>query len=130
MSFDLDAVVGKIRTIKYNGRDVEIKNLNMEKYLLSEFKANNIDTLASDTKLSPEEIIAAMANQMKEYLMLILDVTEEEAEAMEYRQFRHLREYLSELDLLDQGFTPKEIERMKAVAAKNRVEQTLTGFKE
>lgn len=125
MSFDLDAIVNKERTIRYNGRDVLIKNLGMEEYLLAEFEAGNIEEIASDVEAKPRDIIARMANQMKTYLLMVLDLTEEEAETMEYRQFRHLREHLAELDLQDQGFTPNEIQSMKKKAAKNRVEQAL-----
>ena len=125
MGFDLDAIVNKERTIRYNGRDVIIKNLNMNEYLLAEFEAGNVDDIAADPDSKPEEVIDKMVKKMTNYIMMVLDVTEDEAMGMEYRQFRHLREYLSELDLQDQGFSPKEIDAMKKHAAKKRVEQAL-----
>ena len=125
MSFDLDAIIDKERTIRYNKRDVLIKNLKMEEYLLAEFEAGNVDEIAQDLEAKPKDIIKRMAEQMKRYVMIVLDVTEDEAEMMDYRQFRHLREHLSELDLLDQGFAPAQIEKMKKDAAKKRVEQAL-----
>jgi hypothetical protein len=117
---DLDVIIEKKRTIKFMGRDVEIKNLTTEEYLTSQALGEEI----VETK-EGEDVIHLMASQLVKYVMLILDVTEDEARAMEYRQFRALKEYMSELDLMDQGFSPKEIEVMKKRAAKNMVEQAI-----
>ena len=120
MSFDLDAIIGKKRTIKFMGRDVEIKDLNTHDYLTSQALTESMEDIPEGVN-----IVDYMADRLVEYVMLILDVTEEEAKAMDYRQFRALKEYMSELDLLDQGFTQKEIDTMKARASKNRVEQVI-----
>lgn len=120
MSLDLDAVIAKKRTVKLFGRDVEIKELNMEDYLRSQ-------ELVSDDFVVPEgvDIVKALADRLVEYLMLVLDITEDEARGIDYRQVRALREYLSELDLKDQGFTDKEIAMMAKKAQKNQMEQVM-----
>lgn len=122
MKLDLDAVIAKKRTIKFMGRDVEIKELTTEEYLRSQAIVEDMGDIEEGT-----DLVKHMANKIKTYVMLILDVTEEEAEGMEYRQFRALKEYMARLDLLDQGFTEKEIEVMEKRAAKNQVERALTG---
>lgn len=121
MVFDLDAIVNKKRTIRYAGRDVEIKDLTLSEYLLADYEGNAVDDIKSEGR----EAIKELSAQMIKYLMMVLDISEEEAQQMDYRQFRHLREYLSELDLLDQGFTPKEVETMKKRAAKKQMEQMI-----
>lgn len=102
------------------GRDVEIKDLDVEDYLRSQALGEDVIEAKEG-----EDLIKAMANKMKEYVMLVLDVNEDEAEGMEYRQFRALKEYLAKLDLMDQGFTEKEIDNMAKRAAKNQVEQAM-----
>lgn len=120
MKLDLDAVIATKRYVKLNGRDVEIKDLTTEEYLRSQ-------ALGDDIIDVPEggDLVKVMAEKLKQYVMLILDVTEEEAKAMEFRQFRALKEYMAKLDLIEQGFTEKEIEAMTKRAAKNQVEQAL-----
>jgi len=117
---DLDVIIEKKRTIKFMGRDVEIKNLTTEEYMLSQALGEELVEVKEG-----EDIIDAMSKQLVQYVMLILDVTEEEARDMEYRQFRALKEYMAELDLLDQGFSQKEIVAMKKRASKNLVEQAI-----
>ena len=117
---DLDVIIEKKRTIKFMGRDVEIKNLTTEEYLISQALGEELVEAKEG-----EDIIKAMSEQLTKYVMLILDVTEEEAKSMEYRQFRALKEYMAELDLLDQGFSEKEIAMMKKRAAKNMAEQAI-----
>ena len=119
---DLDAVIAKKRFVKLNGRDVEIKELRTDQYLLSQALGEQITEVNEG-----EDIITAMTNKMVEYVMLILDVTEEEARGLEYRQFRALKEYMARLDLMDQGFTEKEIAALEKRLAKNRVEQVIAG---
>lgn len=121
---DLDAVIEKKRYVKLYGRDVEIKDLRTDQYLLSQALGEEI----VDVK-EGEDLITAMTNKMVEYVMLILDVTEEEARGLEYRQFRALKEHMARLDLMDQGFTEKEILAMEKRLAKNRVEQVIDGKK-
>ena len=117
---DLDAVIAKKRFITLNGREVEIRELTTEEYLLSQALGEDI----VDVK-EGEDIVKAMANKMAEYLTLVIDIDEEEARALEYRQFRALKEYLARLDLMDQGFSEKEIVAMEKRLAKNRVEQAI-----
>jgi hypothetical protein len=120
MSFDLDAIIGTKRTIKFLGKARDIKGLTTEEYLRSQAITEQIEDIPEGV-----DVIEHMTSKLVEYVTLILDVTEEEARQMDYRQFRALKEYMSELDLLDQGFTEAEIKRMKDKAAKNRVEQVI-----
>jgi len=117
---DLDVIIEKKRTIRFMGRDVEIRNLTTEEYLISQSLGEEIVEVAEG-----QDVIKVMSDQLVKYVTLVLDVTEEEARAMEYRQFRALKEYMSELDLMDQGFTKKEIDAMKKKAAKNMAEQAI-----
>lgn len=120
MKLDLDAVIAKKRTIKFMDREVEIKDLTTEEYLRSQSIVEDLGDLEEG-----QDLVKHMADKIKAYVMMILDVTEEEADGMEYRQFRALKEYMARLDLLDQGFTEKEIEIMEKKAAKNQVERVL-----
>ena len=117
---DLDAVIATKRFVKLNGRDVEIRELTTEEYLMSQALGEDIVEVKEG-----EDIVKAMASKMAEYLMLVLDIDEDEARKLEYRQFRALKEHLARLDLMDQGFTEKEIVAMEKRLAKNRVEQAL-----
>ena len=117
---DLDAVIAKKRFVKLNGRDVEIKELTTEEYLMSQALGEDIVEVKEG-----EDIVKAMADKMVEYLVLVLDIDEAEARALEYRQFRALKEHLARLDLMDQGFSEKEIIAMEKRLAKNRVEQAI-----
>ena len=118
---DLDVIIEKKRFIKLNGRDVALKELTTEEYLRSQ-------ALSEDIVEVPEggDIVKAMADRMVEYLVLILDIDEEEARGLEYRQFRALKEHMARQDLMDQGFSEKEIIAMEKRMTKNRVEAALT----
>jgi hypothetical protein len=120
MSFDLDAIISKKRIIKFMGREVELRNLNTRDYLKSQALTEQIEEVPEGV-----DIVEHMSSKLIEYLTLILDISEDEAAQMDYRQFRALKEYMAELDLLDQGFTEQEIKRMKEKATKNQVEQVL-----
>lgn len=120
MKLDLDAIIEKKRTIKFMGRDVELKDLRTEDYLRSQAIIEDMGDLEEGG-----DLVKHMADKIKTYVMMILDVTEEEADAMEYRQFRALKEYMARLDLLDQGFTEKEIDIMEKKSVKNRMERVL-----
>jgi len=117
---DLDVIIEKKRFIRLNGRDVALNELTTEEYLRSQ-------ALGEDIVDVPEgqDIVKAMADKMVEYLVLILDVDEEEARGLEYRQFRALKEHMARLDLMDQGFSEKEIAAMEKRMAKKRVEQAI-----
>jgi hypothetical protein len=117
---DLDAVIEKKRFIKLNGRDVALNELTTEEYLRSQ-------ALGEDIVEVPEggDIVKAMADKMAEYLVLILDIDEDEARGLEYRQFRALKEHMARLDLMDQGFSEKEVIAMEKRLAKKRVEQAI-----
>ena len=117
---DLDAVIATKRFVKLNGRDVEIRELTTEEYLMSQALGEDIVEVKEG-----EDIVKAMASKMAEYLMLVLDIDEDEARKLEYRQFRALKEHLARLDLMDQGFTEKEVLAMEKRLAKNRVEQAI-----
>ena len=119
---DLDAVIEKKRYVRLNGRDVEIKELRTDQYLLSQALGEEIVEVKEG-----EDLIKAMTDKMTEYVTLILDVTEEEARALEYRQFRALKEHMARLDLMDQGFSEKEVLAMEKRLAKNRIEQVIAG---
>jgi hypothetical protein len=122
MKLDLDAVIAKKRTIRFMGRDVELKEMKTEDYLRSQAILEDMGDLEEGL-----DLVKHMADKIKTYVLMVLDVTEEEAEGMEYRQFRALKEYMARLDLLDQGFTEKEIEIMEKRVTKNRVERALSG---
>jgi hypothetical protein len=121
---DLDAVIATKRYIKLNGRDVEIKELTTEEYLLSQKLSEDVVEAKEG-----EDLIKKMADSMVQYLVLVLDIDEEEARGLEYRQFRALKEHMARLDLMDQGFSEKEVLAMEKRMAKNRVEQVIDGLK-
>ena len=128
MNFDLDAIIEKKRYIKFNGRDVEIKPLSVEEYLMAEAELDSIAEIGEDPKVkSYKQVMEKSAEHMVNYLLMVLDLSEEEARAMDYRQFRELKAYFARLDLKDQGLTDQEIQRMEKQQAKNQLKQMMEG---
>ena len=122
MDFDLDAITGKKRYIKYLGRKVEIKDLTVKEYLNTEALLSNLDM--SDST-DPAEYVENISTKIVQYTMSTMDISKNEAEKMTFKQFRALREYLSELELLEQGFSKKEAHKMLSDAAKKQINQTV-----
>ena len=126
VNFDLDVIVEKKRYIKFNGRDVEIKPLTVDEYLMAEAELDSIAEIGEDPNIkSYKDVMKASADHMVNYLMMVLDLTEEEARAMDYRQFRELKAYFTRLDLKDQGLTDQEIARMEKQQLKNQMKQMM-----
>ena len=125
-NFDLDVIVEKKRYIKFNGKDVEIKPLTVDEYLMAEAELDSIAEIGEDPNIkSYKDVMKASADHMVNYLMMVLDLTEEEARAMDYRQFRELKAYFTRLDLKDQGLTDQEIARMEKQQLKNQMKQMM-----
>ena len=125
-NFDLDVIVEKKRYIKFNGKDVEIKPLTVDEYLMAEAELDSIAEIGEDPNIkSYKDVMKASADHMFNYLMMVLDLTEEEARAMDYRQFRELKAYFTRLDLKDQGLTDQEIARMEKQQLKNQMKQMM-----
>ena len=127
VNFDLDAIVEKKRYITFNGRDVEIKALTIEDYLMAEAELDSITEIGNDPEVKTyKDLMEKSVEHMVKYLLMVIDISEEEARAMNYKQFRELKNYFTRLDLLDQGFTEQEIKRMEKQQAKKMMEQMLT----
>ena len=119
MDFDLDAITGKKRYIKYLGRKIEIKDLTVKEYLNAAALLEDMPSIESsnDYKKSIHEI----QSKITEYITSVLDISQEEANKISFRQFRAIKDYLSILDLTDQGFSEKEAKNMIADAVKKRI---------
>lgn len=122
MDFDLDAIIGKKRYIKFLGRKVEIKELTVEEYLNAEALLSNLDM--SDST-DPADYVENISTKIVQYTMSTIDISKKEAEKMTFKQFKALREYLSELELLEQGFSKEEAQKMLSDAAKKQINQTV-----
>lgn len=123
MSFDLDAIISKKRYVTFKGKDIEIKDLTTKEYLEAQAKLGELQDESAIEGKTVKELTERAADIMVEYLMMVLDITKTDAKSMEYRQFRAVKDFLEEIDLLDQGFTKEEINSMRMRAVKNRVEQ-------
>ena len=55
----------------------------------------------------------------------ILEITEEEASQITMKQFKALRTYMGRLELYDQGFNDREIDRIEKDAAKKQIADLL-----
>ena len=119
VDLDLDILMGKQRTIKLLGREVEFKDITMEEHL----EAEMLVKLLEGTPLLDKNSIKTVAKYKNEYLMKILDITKEEAGKVTLKQYHALRRFIDRQDMYDQGFTDKEIDMIEKKALKKQMAQ-------
>lgn len=119
MDFDLDLIAGKKHTLKINGKVYEFKDLTVEDSMLAEFEAKEID----DYPLKSKEDIKKLKDKVANYVVLIIDIEQEEAEKVTLNGYKGIRKLLGRMDLYDQGFTDREIDKMEKEVVKGKLFQ-------
>jgi len=123
VDIDLDIIKGVKRTVKINGAEYTFKDLSVEEYLLTEHKAAEIETM----EVSNVKEIRKVAKTVAEYLMAVIEIKKEEAEKVSFNQYKAFRKYMGRLDLYDQGFNDREIEKMERDVLKKQVKEVTDG---
>lgn len=114
---DLDIIIGKKQTVRLLGKDIEFKNINMEEYLLSEFLVQDLDTIPMNSKKN----ITKGMKIIHEYLMSILDISEEDVKKITLKQYKAIRTFLSRQDMYEQGYNDKEIDEIEKSLLKKQM---------
>ncbi len=125
-------------TFHIRGRDVPYRELTVEEALLAEYKGQSLsDDLQEEFEKSqktpttkgkgkrarvkeptPEEILKIIAKRIREYMQMVLELTDEEVERVTLTEFQRFRREKEIQELRDQGFTDQEIEQLKREVAK------------
>jgi hypothetical protein len=116
---DLDVVNENKRTVKLFNRKVEFRNLTMEEHLQCEYKAKLIDNMPLATKKDIKET----TQMVQDYILGVLDVSEDEVKQISVEQYRKLRRIVQRLELYEQGFSDNEISKIERQAIKKNLAQ-------
>lgn len=116
---DLDLVNEKPQQIKLFGRQVDMKNVTIKEHLKNEHLVKEIDGMPFET----EEDIENAADKIKDYLLRVLDITPEEAGLVSMEQYKKLRQFISRLELYEQGFNDREIATLEKKLVKENLEK-------
>lgn len=120
-NLDLDIIQEDKKTVKLFSKEVAFKTLTVEEHLKNEAKVLELDNLSYD---KPEEVEKA-SELIKEYILGVLELSDEEASKISMKQFKKLREFIGRQELYDQGFTDKEIDKIEKEAAKKQIKNIL-----
>ena len=120
-NLDLDIIQEDKKTVKLFSKEVAFKTLTVEEHLKNEAKVLELDNLSYD---KPEEVEKA-SKLIKEYILGVLELSDEEASKISMKQFKKLREFIGRQELYDQGFTDKEINKIEKEAAKKQIKNIL-----
>lgn len=120
-NLDLDIIQEDKKTVKLFSKEVAFKTLTVEEHLKNEAKVLELDNLSYD---KPEEVEKA-SKLIKEYILGVLELSDEEASKISMKQFKKLREFIGRQELYDQGFTDKEIDKIEKEAAKKQIKNIL-----
>ena len=120
VDLDLDIIAGKKRTIKLGGEVREFRDITMDEYMEAELVVQTLEA----APIANEESIKEIKKLKNAYLIMILDISEEEAEKITMQQYKALRKFQGRQDLYDQGFTDRDIDLMEKKAIKKQMAQT------
>lgn len=120
-NLDLDIIQEDKKTVKLFNKEVAFKTLTVKEHLKNEAKVLELDNLSYD---KPEEVEKA-SELIKEYILGVLELSDEEAGKISMKQFKKLREFIGRQELYDQGFTDKEINKIEKEAAKKQIKNIL-----
>ena len=137
----------KPATFHIRGRDVPYRELTVEEALLAEYKGQSLsDDLQEEFEKSqktpkgkgkgkgkrarvkgptPEEILKIIAKRIREYMQMVLELTDEEVERVTLTEFQRFRREKEIQELRDQGFSDQEIEQLKREVAKKNFRDAL-----
>lgn len=119
VDLDLDILVGKQKTIKLFDKEISFKDITMEEHLEAELLVQQLEGIPLVSDESVE-----MASKLKnEYLMKILDITEEDVKKLTLKQYHAIRKFLNRQDMYEQGFSDKEIDMIEKKALKKQMAQ-------
>lgn len=121
VNLDLDVLGEEVRTIRLHGKDIKLKDLTVKEHLAAEKGIAQLDVL----QLVTDEDLDEAQQIIVDYLERILDIDEDDAISLSLKQFKALRQYVGRLELYDQGFTDREIDKIEKDAAKKQIANLL-----
>lgn len=119
VELDLDIVSQRQKTVRLFGKEVAIKKLTVRENLTNEARLEELN----DLKMANPDDVKRADQILVEYIMAILDLTEDEASQVSLEQFQKLREYLERQSMYDKGFNDREIDAMEKKALKKQIAQ-------
>lgn len=119
VDLDLDIINGKKKTIKLGGEVREFKDLTMDEYMEAELIVQTLES----APIANEDSIKDIKKLKNTYLMMVLDITEEDAHNITMVQYKALRKFQARQDLYDQGFTDRDIDMMEKKSLKKQMAQ-------
>lgn len=121
VNLDLDVLMEEKRTVRLFGKDIKFKDLTVEEHLANEALISKLDILNIN---DPKEFKNGM-NIIKGYMKGVLEIDDEEASKVTMKQFKALRTFIGRLELYDQGFSDREIDKIEKEAAKKQIADLL-----
>lgn len=121
IDLDLDIVKGKQPEFKLNGEEIRLRNITIAEHFNNEFLLQELDRTPLNTKKNVEKASKIMV----EYLVGILDISEEVASDISMDQLKMIRKYMDRKDMYDQGFNDKDIDELEKKALKKQMAQLI-----
>jgi hypothetical protein len=119
VDLDLDIISGKKKTIKLGGEIREFRDMTMDEYMEAELIVQTLES----APIANEESIVEIKKLKNTYLMMVLDITEEDAHNITMVQYKALRKFQARQDLYDQGFTDRDIDMIEKKSLKKQMAQ-------
>lgn len=119
VDLDLDVINGKKKTIKLGGEIREFRDLTMDEYMEAELIVQTLE----QAPIANEESIVEIKKLKTAYLMMILEIEQEDADKITMVQYKALRKFQARQDLYDQGFTDRDIDMIEKKSLKKQMAQ-------
>ena len=119
VDLDLDILTGKKRTIKLGGEVREFRDLTMDEYMEAELIVQTLEA----APIANEESIEDIKKLKNAYLMMILEIEQEDADKITMVQYKALRKFQARQDLYDQGFSDRDIDMIEKKSIKKQMAQ-------
>jgi galactokinase/mevalonate kinase-like predicted kinase len=122
-SLDLDIIAKKRDNIKLFGKDIPLKIVSMRQHLQNEVILKELDEIPLDSMKNVEK----GSKTITKYLMNIMEISKEDADKISREQFTAIREFMKRKEMLDQGFTNDDIDKMEKEAIKKEIAKPQKG---
>jgi hypothetical protein len=117
---DLDLIMDKRSTITLFGKKIPLKTVSMREHLQNEAMIQDLNTIPLTEYEKASKLIV-------KYLMKIMEITKEDATKVSNEQFNAIRDFMKRKEMLDQGFSNAEIDKMEKDVIKKELAKTIKG---
>jgi len=119
VDLDLDIINNKRKTIKLGGEVRKFRDLTMDEYMEAELIVHTLEA----APITNEESVKDIKKLKNAYLMMILEISEEDAHNITMVQYKALRKFQARQDLYDQGFNDRDIDMIEKKSIKKQMAQ-------